>query len=253
MIVDADCHISPESDELAITVEQLIPMMDRNGVEKALCWLKPPYTRHIAEHNRAVHEAEKAYPDRVIGFGWANPRLGVEMAAEQVRRCLEEYGFPGVKLNGAQDDYFIDDEVLALPLIERVADAGAVLALHVGADAYEHTHPFRVAKIVARFPDMPILLAHMGGVGRPSLHEAAIEFAGEHGNMFMIGSAADPKAILKAVRVLGPERVCYGSDSPFGLMRVELAKYEALLRDLPEGERELVMGGNILRILNRGG
>jgi predicted TIM-barrel fold metal-dependent hydrolase len=224
-------------------------MLDENGVDRALCWLKPPYARLIEEHNRAVHDAQRRFPDRVIGFGWANPRLGVDNALAAVRTCLEDYGFPGVKLNGAQDEYFIDDEEIALPVIEEVARAGAVLAFHCGADAYEHTHPFRIAKIAARFPDTPILLAHMGGVGVPSLHEAAIEFAQQHPNMHFIGSAAESKAILAAIELLGPERVSFGSDTPFGLMHVELARYEALLRGLDEAARELVMGGSIARVL----
>jgi hypothetical protein len=32
---------------------------------------------------------------------------------------------------------------------------------------------------------------------------------------------------------------------------VELARYRALLKDLDEAERDLVMGGNIARILGR--
>ncbi len=249
MIVDADCHISPERGDPDITVEELIPMMDASGVDRALCWLKPPYARYVEEGNRAVHEAARRHPDRIIGFGWVNPRLGLDAAFDAVKRCMEHYGFPGVKLNGAQDEYFIDDEALSLPVIEKIATLGGVLALHVGADAYERTHPFRVAKIAARFPEMKILMAHMGGVGVPSLHAAAIEFARQHENLFCIGSAAESKAILRALQVLGADRVCYGSDTPFGLMHVELARYRALLRDVSGQTRDQIMGGNILRIL----
>ncbi|MCK4376027.1 MAG: amidohydrolase, partial [Candidatus Brocadiae bacterium] len=78
---------------------------------------------------------------------------------------------------------------------------------------------------------------------------AAIEFARRHENMFFIGSAAESKGILKAIGVLGAERVCFGSDTPFGLMHVELARYGALLRDASEEERALVMGGSIARVL----
>lgn len=34
-----------------------------------------------------------------------------------------------------------------MPVIERIAEAGVVLALHVGADAYDQIHPSRVATI----------------------------------------------------------------------------------------------------------
>ena len=79
MIIDADCHISSRKfNALAITAAELVAQMDRAGVDKALVWLKPPYNKKIEPENRAVHEAVRAHPDRLIGFGWVNPRLGGE-------------------------------------------------------------------------------------------------------------------------------------------------------------------------------
>ena len=77
MIIDADCHISSHKfDDLAMTADELVEHMDRARVDKALVWLKPPYNRDIEPENRAVYEATLKYPDRFLGFGWANPRLG---------------------------------------------------------------------------------------------------------------------------------------------------------------------------------
>ena len=251
MIVDADVHISPYREGNRISAEEAILRMDRSGVARALCWLQPPYRREIAESNAYVHKAARQWPDRIIGFGWANPMLGVQQARDDARRCIEEYGLAGVKLNGAQDGYLIDDPKLALPVIETIAEVGAVLAFHVGADAFENTHPFRVAKIAAAFPRLRILMVHMGGVGHADLTRSAIEFAGRHANLFLIGSAARSGAILSAIAALGPRRVCFGSDTPFEPMHVEVARYQALLGDLPEVDRGQVMGRNILRILDR--
>jgi predicted TIM-barrel fold metal-dependent hydrolase len=56
-------------------------------------------------------------------------------------------------------------------------------------------------------------------------------------------------AVLKAVRRLGASRVCFGSDTPFSLMHVEVAKYRALLEgEVTAEERDLIMGGNIARL-----
>lgn len=56
---------------------------------------------------------------------------------------MEEYGFYGVKLNGAQNSFYIDDESISLPLAEEVAKTGKLLAFHIGADEYDFTHPYR--------------------------------------------------------------------------------------------------------------
>lgn len=250
MIIDADCHVSPTFEGgNSITIDELLRRMDKAGVEKALTWLQPPYRREVAEANEYIYQATQDFPDRILGFGWADPNLGVEASKEMVRKCLEVYGFFGVKLNGAQNEYYIDDPDKSLPVIEEIAKTGKPLAFHVGADSYEHTHPFRVAKIAKMFPELTILCVHMGGASFADLSQAMIEFAQEHTNMILIGSAVRSNPILKAIKTLGADRLCFGSDTPFELMHVEIAKYTALLEgEVSDTEKALIMGGNIARI-----
>lgn len=251
MIIDADTHISPTGeDAMAITYDELLRRMDRAGVAKALTWLRPPYMREIAESNAYVYEATQQHPDRFLGFGWADPRLGVDKAKEAVRRCIYEYGFYGVKLNGAQNSFYIDHPDISLPVVEEIARTRKLLAFHVGTDAYETTHPFRVAKIASMFPEVQILMVHMGGVAHHDLSNAAIEMAQECPNLTLIGSAVRTQAILKAVKTLGASRVCFGSDTPFELMHVEVAKYHALLDgEVTPEEKQRIMAGNIARLM----
>jgi hypothetical protein len=253
MIIDADCHISSQKwDALAMTAPELIVEMDRAEVDRALVWLKPPYDKNIDPENQAVYKAVRRYPDRLIGLGWANPRLGKDATEATIKRCFEEYGFSGIKFNGAQDDYLIDDEKNALPFIEQAARYGKLIAFHIGADFYENTHPYRMGHIAARFPEISFLMVHMGGAGKPTLYRAAIETALKYPNITLIGSAIDERAILSAIKVLGAERLCFGSDMPFNLMHVQLAKYRALLRDHSAGERDLILGGNLARLVGSG-
>ncbi len=252
MLIDADVHISPSPQGgNSITTDELLRRMDRSGVEKAVTWLQPPYQRgDIDQGNAYVHQAMQQHPDRVIGFGWADPNLGVERAKADVARSIDDYGLFGVKLNGAQNDYFIDDSTLVMPVIEEIAKRGTVLGLHIGADAFDKTHPTRAGHIAAAYPELRILMIHMGGVGHADLTRAAIEVAAEHANITLIGSTVKAKPILTAVKTLGADRVCFGSDTPFELMHVELAKYRALLEgEVTEEEQGGVLGGNIARLL----
>jgi predicted TIM-barrel fold metal-dependent hydrolase len=251
MIIDADTHISPTGeDAMAITVDDLLRRMDRAGVDKALTWLRPPYMREIDASNIYVYQAMKQHPDRILGFGWADPRLGVDKAKDAVKKCIDEYGFYGVKLNGAQNSFYIDSPVLSLPVIEEIAKTGKLLAFHVGTDAYEQTHPFRVGKIARQFPEVQILMVHMGGVAYADLSNAAIEIAQAHPNLTLVGSAVRAVAVLQAVKTLGATRVCFGSDTPFALMHVEVAKYNALLDgEVSAEEKQDIMAGNIARLI----
>jgi hypothetical protein len=254
MTIDADCHISPTDEGgVSIGADELVRRMDQAGVDRAVAWLQPPYERHTREANAYVYDATQTYPDRVLGFGWADPNLGVEAACQTVRRCVEDYGFQGVKLNGAQNSFYIDAPDMSMPVIEEIAATGKLLALHVGADAPDRTHPFRVAKIARAFPDLQMLAVHMGGVGHADLTGAMIEFAAQCPNITLVGSAVRTRPILSAIRELGPRRVCFGSDTPFGLMHVEVARYGAMLGpELDAAERALVMGGNIERLFGLG-
>jgi len=251
MILDADVHISPVKGENRIDTEELLRRMDKAGVDKALTWLHPLYTREVEESNKYIYESTKKYPNKILGFGWADPNLGVEKAKDTVKKCIYEYGFYGVKLNGAQNSFYIDDPDISLPVIEEIAKTGKLLAFHVGADDYERTHPFRVAKIARWFPETKILVVHMGGASFNDLSKATIEFAKSHPNLILIGSAIRSISILKAIKELGSSRVCFGSDTPFELMHVEVARYRALLDgEVSKEDIDKIMAGNMIELLN---
>jgi uncharacterized protein len=248
MIIDADTHIAPTGGEF--TLEKHLARMERAGIDKTLTWLKPDYEGEgIEGHLRFVYDAVQAYPDKILGFGWADPTVGVEHARKMVRLCTEEYGFYGVKLNGAQNSYTIDDPELSLPVIEEIAKTGKLLAFHIGPDAYEGTHPLRARKIAQMYPELTILMIHMG-MTDPDMAEAVVEVALECPNMHLIGSATNDKVVLSAIKKLGADRVCFGTDAPFQRPHVVRAWYDAMLKyDVTEAETAMVMGDNIARLL----
>lgn len=251
MIIDGDVHISPTSEKpLSLHAEDMVRWLDRAEIEKALTWLQPPYTRDIDASNRYVFESARRFPERILPFGWADPHLGIEHALRSVQLCVDEFGFYGVKLNGAQNDYYIDDLECVGPVVEAIVRTGRLLAFHIGTDAFDKTHPYRLAKIARRYPEARILAVHMGGVGFADLTNSMIEVAEEHGNVTLIASAVRSAPILNAIKRLGAERVCFGSDMPFELPHVEIARFNALLDgEITPAEKALVMGGNLARLL----
>jgi predicted TIM-barrel fold metal-dependent hydrolase len=223
--------------------------MEKAGVDKTVTWLKPDYEgKEIEGHNAYVYKATREHPDKILGFGWADPTVGVGHAKDMVKKCIYEFGFYGVKLNGAQNHYYIDDPKLSLPVVEEVAKTGKLIAFHIGPDAYERTHPFRAAKIAKLHPEMKVLMVHMG-MTNADMSNAVIEMAQENPNMYLIGSGTSYGAFLQAIKVLGADRVCFGTDAPFRRMHVELAAFNALLDgEVSEEEKNMVMGGNISRL-----
>ena len=247
MIIDADTHIAPTGGDFAL--EKHLARMERAGIDKTLVWLKPDYQgTEIEGHNKYIYDAVQKYPDKLLGFGWADPTISVEHAKKMVQVCTEEYGLYGVKMNGAQNNYTIDDPEMGLPIAEAIAKTGKMIAFHIGPDAYERTHPFRAAKIARMYPEMPVLMVHMG-MTDVVMNKTVVEMALECPNMILIGSATTYKAVLMAIKALGAERVCFGSDAPFQWPHVIRAMYDAALDgEVTEEEKTLVMGGNIVRL-----
>ena len=248
MRIDADCHLAAPSNGTGIGADELLRRLDEVGVDRAITWPMVSYRRDIAPDNAAIHAAWQAHPDRIIPFGGVNPMLGVAEAAQELERCIAN-GVRGITLNGARDGYAIDDPVLSLPLIERIAGAGLALAFHCGVNDLERTHPWRIARISAQFPELNILLVHMGGSGSPDMAQSVIDLATENPRWLLIDSEADYRKVLLALNTLGAERLCYGSDTPFCPMRYEWGLRQVVYQDLSAAQRDLVLGGNIARVL----
>ncbi len=251
MIWDADTHISDSMSGGRIPAEELLRRMDENGVERALIWLHPGQTEDewvdYDAQNRYIVRMGALYPDRFLPVGWLNPHefSNRQEIRDYVRKLREEYGFCTIKLNGAQNFFHLLDERLGIPTIEELAGSGAKLAFHCGND--QNTRPEHVAKIASLFPDTPILLVHMG----QTENDAAIEAAAAHPNILLVGSGMpDYAPVARAVRRLGSDRVCYGSDAPFGDMAKILQAYQDVLAHLSAEEKQRVMWENLARFFD---
>jgi hypothetical protein len=94
------------------------------------------------------------------------------------------------------------------------------------------------------FPDVTLWMVHMGFFW---LTDFATEVAREHANLFLATSRAPVFEIAQAVREAGPEKVLWGTDSPYVDYEWEFRKMERVA-DSREAY-ELVVGGNVARIL----
>ena len=247
-IFDADSHLTL-TESPSQTAEQLIANMDKAGIDKSVIWLQPPYMRVLDDANKYIYESYKKYPDRLVPIGWVDPHFGIDECMRMLKVCLDDYGMKGIKLNGAQNSFYIDDPSLE-PIYDELEKRNSVLAFHVGADFYNFTHPYRVGKVAKKHPGLRILCAHMGGAGRPDLGDSAIEMAQEYPNMMLVGSAIAYTRVLEGIKTLGADRVCFGTDAPFNYQWVEAAAYKALLEgEIPQEDIEKVMGLNIEKFL----
>ena len=99
-------------------------------------------------------------------------------------------------------------------------------------------------------PKVSFILAHLGSFASRSWREhiRAIDAAKQLPNLYLDTSGVVFFGYLeRAARKLPAEKIVFGSDGPLVDSRVELHKIRLL--KLPKREEDLVVGGNIARLL----
>lgn len=244
--IDGHAHIGPREvgSEYSYMkdgykVEQLIASMDKNGIRMATVWAmrqSPDY----ATANEYIADAARRYPDRIIPFIRLNPWLDASQQA--LVDALEKHHIRGLKLHPADENFDPDDPIVH-PLLEIAERHGIPVVFHTGLNA----RPVPVGDAADRFPRVNMVLLHLGG----PLYQDCMFVAKKCPNVYL-ETAQCPyvnriaKIILEKV---GEDRLIWGSDIPYSWQEIEKAKIE--MAGLDERELELVMGGNLQRLLGK--
>ena len=274
LVLDADTHITdPRSlpaamrqrvEESAnyfhgkpLSAEQLLSYLDLAEVDGALSWQNPACTvypgsegenyKSLLEADRYTHESSLEYPERIFPAGWTDPRaLGVEGACELVDQLVNEFGFPIVKMNPAQNQFPIDSDNV-LSVMERIRAHGAAVAFHYGADT-ELTPASGLEKAAKAFPDMTVIGVHMGGGGASyleaeELYQESRSMGLRQDNIHFIFSAKRDTHIesdLIEYQLSGPQerqRLSCASDAPYGLPTWNFGGFRTLFSSLKDGRK----------------
>lgn len=239
-ILDAHTHVGSSFLNCYVTrrtyeVEELIREMDRCGIQLA-CISGGGLPHRTKELNRLALDAVRKYPRRLIGFVRVSP--WIEGSIEEIDRYVGKEGFRGIKLHPLQDGYCLLLEPRLDSIFEKAAKYGVPILVHSGHEPW--TMPGQVADQALRYPEVTVIMAHSCLNNLYQHVEASVRRARNVVLETSIGAVFSP-------RLIGKDRVVYGSDWPTTSMRSELLKvYEA---PLTEEERSDVLGASMVRIL----
>ena len=114
--------------------------MDEGGIERSILSLSGPGVQVEPDKSLAVANARKANdylakevakrPDRYSGFAHLALQDG-HAAADELSRCVKDFGFKGALINGNTHGIYLDDPSLE-PLWERAQHLDVPLYLHPG-------------------------------------------------------------------------------------------------------------------------
>ena len=247
-IIDTHVHhrpFDPSSARPDVLIDQMKLLAQRNGIGKVLLLsigigCSP---EELQKRNDATLKLVEEDPDFFLGAPYLNPEHDPEFIEQEAVRCVRA-GCVGIKQHM---DRFADHA--SNDTIARVAaelDVPIVWhAWYKKAQSYPNeSNGAHIARLAARNPGTKFVMAHLTGVGRRGVQDVA-----HLPNVWVdtSGCWAESGIVEYAVRLLGADRVVYGSDYIGRDYAVQLAR--VLDADITEPDRERILWKNAAKLL----
>jgi len=242
MIIDCEIYYHGPNEPVGSTVfgvEQLDALCRDAGVDKAVLMPTPTFR----PRNRLVADALGAAPgsrERFVGCALVNPHFGDDAVGE-LERAVKEWGFRAAKLMPTLHAVNLIGR-LAHPVMRKAQELGIPVTIH---SAGSPAHPLEIGVLAEAFPEVPVIMDHMG---YRNYVGAAIAAAKRAPNLYLMTTAVmEPHCIRDAVREIGAHRVLFGSNGP----AVRPATQILVIRqaELAPADERKVLGENAARLL----
>ena len=242
MNIDGYCTLGVDR-EFDLTESALLELMDRAQVDRAVV---ASVDRCLAVHNMdgndLVLHAASAHPDRLIPSCTANPWYG-DAAVEEVKRAAGA-GAPILVLHPLVQGYVADDE-LVWPVLDAALQEGLLVYAQTGPPG--NATPWHLVDLAERYPGLDFVMVHCGAT---DLWNDVIHAGQAAANVHLMTCLTRPFSFTGYLDAVGDEKGLMGSYAPINDLTLE---WEQMRKALPEGRREAVLGGNLLRLLAKRG
>lgn len=254
MIVDTHVSLSRwpfrrlPSDETPALIERL----RRHGVTQAWAGsFDAILHRDIGGVNARLAEECRRHGGTILkSFGAVNPKL--PDWREDLRRCVEDYRMPGIRLHPNYHQYELTDPVFA-ELLHAAAARGLIVQIAVSMEDMRTQHPLVRVPVV----DLTALPALMKREPRakvqllnwwPALRRQSLQAFLEAGTViFDIATVDGIEGIARLVERLPPERVAFGSNFP--LFSIDAALLKMQESGLAENTKKVLLEGTARSLL----
>jgi predicted TIM-barrel fold metal-dependent hydrolase len=246
-----------------VDCELLISFMDTAHVDKAVLlpldfgMVEEPKVG-IEAFNDWVFNCASNYPDRLIPFIGIDPTRG-ERAVELVEKYTQKFDAKGVKVYPGTGWYPNDERLYGF--WDLIVNHDLLVVTHAGASwgplDEKYNRPVHWREVLQNWPELNLVIAHLGGKFRPETYELAKEFP----NVYTDCSAlqgwlpSDPAVVIDRLKeAVGtmPGRVIFGSDWPLFDMSYPYTSWVPFVKDEKWGtpaQKEQVMGGTMRQLL----
>lgn len=215
---------------------ELLALEDAAGIDIAIVMPRV----QLKPDNRWLVNALKGYEKRLIPCCSVNPNFGDE-AVEEFRTAITEWGMRGLKLMPPGFGLNLGSPRMT-PIMDLARELKQPVTIHTGNPP---GHPLQAAMVARKWPEVPIILDHMG---YRDFSGDAIDAALLCPNIYLGTTlvTVEPPTIRRAVQVLGPERVVFGSNAPGAYPDLGVENIRRL--KLGREAEDLILGENLRRI-----
>jgi predicted TIM-barrel fold metal-dependent hydrolase len=213
------------------------------GVERLVLSSHAAFSSDHKWGNRIASEACARHPGRLFAYAGVNPNYPAEVRSD-LEWCFSREGFVGIKLHAATHEYRLEDSGYRAAW-EWAAQHRVPVLVHFWNNS-SRCGPGNVRRVASKYPDVRIVLAHLGGAG--SDYRAVPPLAREHENLLFdtCGSRHCRGMVEELVAAGLADRLMYGSDMPFIDPGSQLGKI--VYAEIPEDARTAILGGNARRL-----
>lgn len=240
----------PELGETGVSPEAVLGAMDREGIERAVIL----QGNFIGPQNLYTWDAMQRYPERFTGAACYDPFC---RRSEAVRRHLfEELGFKIVKfevsdgsgLMSYHREFALDGEIMEEAMAYAEAK-GITAVFDIGRRGSCCWQPQALAKLVKRHPGVQFVVCHLlapQGRGYEAEWREGIQLLNQENVVFDLASLPSnqkpetypyPTAVWfvrEAVKMVGADRLMWGSDLPSNLCRDTYGHLYGYLLETPQ-------------------
>ncbi|MEJ2066425.1 MAG: amidohydrolase family protein [Deltaproteobacteria bacterium] len=233
-IIDSHTHWGPSvSMGTEVTTAELLRQADQCEVGRIVIFPFP--SQALADEGINEQVLEEANKDHTFVPYYYIP--------DDLRPIPQEKGFYGGKWHWTRgvQDCSSNNQVLEDPGLKGFIDASEEIDLPI---IFEEELAF-TQTFVEMTTSLKIIIPHLGLLGGNPLD--FLEAFKNRENCYFDTALAGQEQILRFVKEIGPERILFGSDIPFGQMKNELNK----VLSLPIGDagQELILSKNLKRLI----
>ena len=237
--IDAHVHLGLDADGHALDPEALVADLDRWGIGAAVCFPtnEPGPGGQFAQATAAILAAAAREPGRIVPFCRLDPTAP---GAHETLAAAAEAGARGLKLHPVAQR-FRPESAEAIALVRDATERGWPVVIHAGYGARPLADA--IAALVDAVPGARLVLAH---AGRGDARAIAARLAAWPSVLLDTSLAS-----LADLVALPPERLCFGSDRPYGdhATALLLVRRAADLAGWTADDLAGVMGANLRRRL----